>query len=90
MSSSSSKPETKKKLLSLDSASLVDLKAEVGVHTIYIVFSPQLTESKTLFQVFRKAQEAKFNQRHGGPNKTSNKEKKVDKWNQKNPGVQQG
>ena len=40
--------------------------------------------------MFRKAQEAKFNQRHGGPNKTSNKEKKVDKWNQKNPGVQQG
>ncbi len=66
-SSSASKPSTKpeqKKLLSLDSASLVDLKAEV----------------------FRKTKEAKFNQRHGGRNRSEAgqqqqlDEKKKDKW----------
>ena len=46
MSSSSSKPETKKKLLSLDSASLVDLKAEVGVQRNVLSFDPSLTNSK--------------------------------------------
>ena len=74
MSSSSSKPETKKKLLSLDSASLVDLKAEVGVQRNVLSFDPSLTNSKlpipgvqegTRGQVQPEARRAKQDQQQG-------------------------